>query len=552
MAPVYTDSVDPSVGFGVDWCIPSMEEMEGMTQEQLMDLWKAKQLVEEGQRQDMLQWGWVMPAWREVLGDFRDSRIQVLLGGNRSGKSTFLSRLMVRLAEMIPEAKIRCFHVNEEKSIAEQQALIWEALPAKYKNMGKRKGLNYSVAYSQKNGFTGGKLILPPVKGYSRGSEIIFQNYQQYRNDPQIAEGWWAHAIWGDEELPQKLFETLQYRIVDVRGKIFLSFTTLQGWTPLVADLLTKTRDVRRRYSTLLKRELPVVQDCLTRQGCRIYYLWTTDNPFVPADDFVKSLAGRPEPEVLARAHGIPTKANASPFPLFDEKVHIVKADALPWKRPQKRTTDGKLLPEDQFTRYMAIDPAGAKSWFILWAAVDAANRVWVYREWPAAVWGEPGDNDDGKAGPGMRPNGFGISDYVRTITALEDGERIFERYIDPRMSQAEMPTMDGSTNILTELNDAGMHILPAPGLQIDHGLSLINEKLSYNRDMPLSVTNTPHLFISEECQNLIDAIKNLPANANRNCVWKDPIDVLRYLLESGIEYVSEEMLRNDSRTFSY
>jgi hypothetical protein len=354
-----------------------------------------------------------------------------------------------------------------------------------------------------------------------------------------------------DEEVPQKLFETLQYRIVDVRGKILLTFTTLAGWTPLVADLMSKVRDVKLRYSDLVKRKIPVVQDCLTRAACRIYYWWTTDNPFVPREDFVKSLAGRPESEVLARAHGIPTRSGVSPFPTFDERVHVVPSDAMPWLRKVVRA-DGKVMPPEVFTRYMAIDPAGSKSWFMLWVAVDAQKRVWVYREWPSGVWGEAGDDDNGKGGPAMRPNGFGIGDYVRTIKALEDGEVIFDRLIDPRMGQAEMPSAEGTTNIITLLHEAGLQVVPAPGLHIDHGLTLINEALSWNRDEPMGPTNTPHLFISEDCPNLIEAMKNLPANASKTCVWKDPVDVLRYILEGGADHVTQEDLSEKHGTFSY
>ena len=145
---------------------------------------------------------------------------------------------------------------------------------------GKKSG-TFSTTYSQRNGFVGDKLILPPQEGCSRGSELIFGNYQQYRNDPQVVEGWWAHGVWCDEECPQKMFERLLTRVFDVRGRLILSFTTIQGWSALVADVLGKTKTLKRRYSQLLNREIPVAQESLTRKSTRIYYFWTEDNPFM-------------------------------------------------------------------------------------------------------------------------------------------------------------------------------------------------------------------------------------------------------------------------------
>ena len=62
--------------------------------------------------------------------------------------------------------------------------------------------------------------------------------------DPQIFEGWSAHCIHMDEEAPQNVFETLVGgRTVDYHGRVMLTFTTLQGWTPLINSLLKGAGD---------------------------------------------------------------------------------------------------------------------------------------------------------------------------------------------------------------------------------------------------------------------------------------------------------------------
>ena len=535
----YADEYVPD--FGVPW--PDIDPRR-LSDEELREHVAARLRIEEAAKVDPVTFGWTLPSWQSVMANWPNYNKHCILGGNRAGKTSFAARLIVDAAIRIPEAKIRCWHVNEEKSIAEQQALVWDSLPARFKEMGRKKGVNFSIQYSQKNGFTGSKLILPPLPGYSKGSEIQFNFYQQYRNDAQIAEGWSSHLIWCDEECPQKLFETLQYRIVDLNGRILLTFTTLNGWTPLVADICARKKVLSKRYSKLLDKEIPYEEESLSRAGMRLYYFWTEDNPFIPTKQFLSDLKTRPVEEKLARAHGIPTKAATSKFPKFDESVHIL--EKMPWQED----------PDDRksYTRYMVVDPAGNKPWFIIWAAIDAANKVFIYREWPDesyGMWAEPAETPEGKPGQAQKPLGYGIDDYVEVMQEVEQNDEIFERLIDPRMSQAKTPSRDGATTLLTELEDAGYTFIPAPGIDIEDGIALINDRLSYDTTQPISSNNSPKLYISASCVNVIDAFKNY-SGYSREESWKDPIDCIRYLLVSGACHADSEGIVDTGKTFSY
>ena len=320
----YADEYVPD--FGVPW--PEVEPSK-MDDEELKAHVAARLRIEEAAKVDPVTFGWTLPSWRMVMENWGKYNKHCILGGNRAGKTTFAARLIVDAAINIPEAKIRCWHVNEEKSIAEQQSLIWECLPARFKDMGRKKGVNFSIQYSQKNGFAGSKLILPPLPGYSKGSEIQFNFYQQYRNDAQIAEGWSSHLIWCDEECPQKLFETLQYRIVDMNGRIILTFTTLNGWTPLVADICARKKVLSKRYSTLLDREIPYEEESLSRAGMRLYYFWTEDNPFVPTKQFLQDLKSRSVEEKLARAFIVQgSETGSNEFDDFQKKLTATTENA--------------------------------------------------------------------------------------------------------------------------------------------------------------------------------------------------------------------------------
>lgn len=523
-----------------------------------------KFLVERAAQQDPIQFGWTLENWREVCESFQQYWIHCVFGGNRSSKSVFAARLVVKLAMEIPEAKIYCFQVNDAKSVAEQQAYIWEALPERYKTMPKRKGANFDVQYTQKNGFVGMKCILPPKPGFRRGSEIVFMTYQQYKMDPQCVEGWWAHFIWCDEEAPLKMFERLLTRLYDAHGRMLLTFTTIQGWSPLVAEMISKVKTLRKRFSLLLNREIPVAQESLTRPNARVYYFWTQDNPFIPADTIDK-LRGRPEAEILSVAHGIPTKAAAACFPSFDVDVHVVPHDSLPWLTDEyhKLAAAGKAA---EFCDYMGIDPAGAgdKAWFVLWVRIDARGAMWVWHEFPDesyGPWAVPSDDPmEGKAGPGQSgPQISSTGEYVELMSQIEGELVMQERTIDPRLSAAKVTTKDGAVTILSELEAAMQEqkipcdvIRPAPGLNISHGLQLIKDRLAFDRSRPVGAMNAPRLFISDRCTNLIDAMKNYTNRGSKDDAYKDPIDVLRYLLENGVDFVSGKTAKDERPTFSY
>jgi hypothetical protein len=553
--PFYADEWQPD--FGQKWPRYTREQLDAMTDDEMRERLRAKLLCEQNAKIDPLQFGWTLEGWREVMECWKTHKVHCILGGNRSSKSSFAASLVLHAAMSIPEAKIRCYHVNDEKSIAEQQAMVWAALPERFKALGRKKGTNFSIQYSQKNGFTGKKLILPPMPGCTRGSEILFCNYQQYKNDPQTAEGWWAHLIWGDEEMPQKLFETLLYRLVDVRGRLLLTFTTLNGWSPLIQDILGRVKTLRTIKSPVLKRQVPVAQESLSRPNTRIYYFQTADNPFVPAKDFLADLKGRPEAEVLARAHGIPTKTTQSPLPGFDELVHVVKHEDLPWMKERVHPKTGKVLPEPHLTPYHVVDPAGDKPWFMAWGAADARGAIWIYREWPDieyGAWAEPGNSPEGKPGPAQRSCDMGYDDYKDVIlnSEREDGFEPHERIMDPRLGNTTVQGADGATSIISQMDERGIIFMPAPGLNIQHGLSLINDRLSYNREEPLSPSNAPRLFISDRCQNLIYCLKNYTNSGKQDEPTKDGVDVLRYLLEHGADYVPNLSDADGGRTFSY
>ena len=538
----YADDFTPDFGLEYRPILPR-EELETWDTERLYQYYSVRKERDEAATKNPIGDGWTLPMWTLVMQNWHKYKNFIILGGNRSSKSMLASRLCVWAAGTIPNAEVRCYHVNEDRSIEDQQRMIYDALPVSIKNLPTKKGPFHSLQYSQKNGFTDNICILPPIQGSLRGGTIKFGNYRQYQQDSQVAEGFKSHLIWCDEEAPQKFFETLQYRTIDYHGRIFLTFTTLTGWTPTVQDILGKTRTLQKRFAPLVGRDLPIMQESLSRPGTVIFYLWTSDNWFIDTRDFQTKIKGRPKDEILARAYGIPTKSVTSVFPGFTKEINVIEHDKLPWIKDSKYQT----------TRFMAVDPAGSKNWFMLWVAVDAGGTWWVYREWPDYDdWALPGNTLEGKPGPAQKGSKRGIKDYVELIKASEGTEEIYERYIDPRLGAAEKQSQDGATTIISDLDECDMTFIPAPGVEIENGLQLINNLLAYDDTKPIDSLNAPKLYISDRCQNLIFAMQEYTAQGGQKENCKDPIDVLRYLCCAGCDFIEETKVGHDNRSFSY
>lgn len=526
-----TDSYKMS--FGMPW-VPVLprEQLAQMSDRQLWDYQQARKQAEQVTQDNPTGAGWTLPSWRTVMDNFQKYQIHVILGGVRSTKSTFASRACVWALGNLPECECRCYHVNSDRSKQDQQRFIWDALPKGLKTLPTKRSATHTIQFSAANGFTNDMLILPPLEGWSKGGRIDFSNYKSFENDSRTAEGFKAHLIWADEEMPAKLFETLTYRLTDYHGRMILSFTTLEGWSPLIQDILGKTKTLETRYSPLVKRKIPVLQESLSRPGALIHYFWTEDNVFIDVDEFRSKLRGRPEDEVLARAHGIPTKAIKTVFRTFDRNVHVVKHEHLPFIKN----------PNYPVTRYMVMDPGGSKNDFVGWVAIDAAGTYWCYREWPDydtyGSWAEPSSTPEGKEGPAQQSLGYGINEMAELIRGLEGQEQIFERLVDPRMGAAERKGEEGATTIITDFDKADITLIPAPGLDIDHGIKLINGLLKFDAEKPRDSKNSPRIYFSEKCENWIHMMSEW-TNYSRTEHTKEGPDILRYLVTSNPIHVA-------------
>jgi hypothetical protein len=509
--------------------IPSDEELAEMTPEEVININLVREEAIKNSINDRYNYGWIFDNWKKVE-EYLSTRNEALIsGGNRAAKTQAGAYFTVKAAMENPYSEIFCFCQNADVSVRQQQAAIYDWLPAELKM--KQTSENAYISYKRKTGFADNSLILP------NGSRISFKTYTQYANNSTILEGaelgshsakWLNIGCWLDEYLGgAEIIETLRFRLATRNSKMILTFTPIFGMTDVVRQYVEGAKVLESRKAELLNNEvIPTILEC-KKMKATVHYFWTQDNPWSGYDRIRENLESKPKSEILVRAYGIATKSYATKFPRFNKAINVIKAADVP--------TTG-------VTRYQVIDPAGAKNWFMLWIAVDATGTFYVYREYPGVDVGDWAEMKNGKwmPGDGSKGQGFGIKDYVDIITQMEEGEEIFERLIDPRLGAARYQSSDGSSSIIEDLSEQGMLCVPAPGLDIEDGLQALISKMAYDPSKEIDAQNRPHFYVCDECENLIQALAEYTGELGLKEAWKDPIDCARYAAIADIDHVDE------------
>lgn len=533
-----------------------------MTPEQLLAFWKVREEQIANEREDPLRYGWEPPIWKKADGLLEEFRELLVLGGNRSGKSTYAAKRMMRCMLEKPNGRFWAFQTTSATSIEMQQPLLWHFMPPELRAARKTKVTN--ISYGQKTGFAENSFVLP------NGSQIFFRNYSQ---DESTIEGGEVDGIWFDELVPLNFLTTARLRLVTRRGWMLLTFTPVDGYTPTVAEYLNGAETVEDREAEMLPiygkaesgerrpesgeerdkklvgyERVPVLQVPAVGRA-RILYFHTQDNPFGGYEELRDKFAHEGRDFILERVYGVPTKAVGNMFARFDDKVHVIDPDRVP----------------REGTNYHVVDPCGGRNWAMIWARFDAAGRCFIYDEWPnqdryipgwgfPGPWAEPdGKRADGKPGPAQKTVGFGLLDYKAEIEAVErehareSGERkaetgnetveIFERLMDSRYGNAATVSRESATTLIEECAEIGLNFLAAPGDTINEGVELIKDWLAYDKTRPLDALNQPRLYVSRRCKNVIYALRTYTGQDGKHGAVKDFVDVVRYLALSGASY---------------
>ena len=87
--------------------------------------------------EDPLRYGFDLSGWSRIQDALETSDEALVLGGNRSGKTTGCAKAVMRAVQESMDGHIVCFSQNEDTSIKVQQAAIWEMMPREFKKKTK-------------------------------------------------------------------------------------------------------------------------------------------------------------------------------------------------------------------------------------------------------------------------------------------------------------------------------------------------------------------------------------------------------------------------------
>lgn len=367
-----------------------------------------------------------------------------------------------------------------------------------------------------------------------------------------------------------------------MQGVCLITFTPKSGWTPTIAALQAGAVTVEEREAELFplpdgRCERVPVRQFNDGERAGIIYFHVYENPWGNWDGMKLKIATASRKERLWKAYGVALRSAGVQFPLFSHAAHVRPLDRLP--------AEG--------TWYHIIDPCPGRNWFMIWAKV-APNPmgeplIFVAREWPqpgdfiqAGGIGDPGEwalpstgrKKDGEKGEAQQPFGFGFDQYVAEIRRVEEelfrkecqllggkaseGGRIRVasgcRIMDSRAAGAKMTTQADSITLIEMLAKYDLDVLaagreagaPEGTTTIKEGVQLVVDRLSYDAQAAVVIESggmefrgkAPSLIVAESCANLIFALGNWTGQDGLTGACKDPVDVLRYLVNAGPEHV--------------
>lgn len=520
--------------------LPTKEEAEEMGAEKLVDVLAQREELIQMEKKDPFHCGIEPPHWQMADDEFAQVDELLILGGNRSGKSEFASKRVVKCINDIPEANVLCMHTTASTSVEQQQQYIWKYLPSEWKMAKKGKVTN--LTFSKKGGFTESCCVAP------NGSRIFFRNYSQSL-ESGILEGSEWDMVWADELCPQDFIVSLRFRLTTRsrqpapnypdgypwRG-LLITFTPVTGYTPTVREFMQGARTIKAVDADpelLPNEKVPVIQQPL-KDNARIVFFHSEWNKYNDYDALKRTLQHDPKTKILTRAYGLPTRVSGGQFPRFGS-AHLVNSSQIP----------------EEGTNYMVVDPSHGKNWVMIWVRVAQDGKCYVYREFPSQVhpieglgmvgeWAVAGKKIDGDKGMAQQPFGWSLTRYAQEILKQENGEKVFMRIMDSRFGHASTPTKSGMTTLIDEMAELKMFFEPSVGVRIEEGVTLINDLLDYNEEQEVDSLNCPKLYVHEDCKNVRFALSVWTGMDGKTGASKDFVDVLRYFCLSAPTYLDE------------
>ena len=382
-------------------------------------------------------------------------------------------------------------------------------------------------------------------------------------------------GVWADELIPLDWVHFLGFRCANRNGIIIITFCPEFGWNETFGYFYEGAVTLEEQDAPLLPKldengasiglqTRPRVMQCRD-PSARILFFWTEDNPFGNYPALVQELKGKQagEAEISIRAYGLCTRSHNAAFQMFNKKAHVITQE-------QFRAIE-KEYPKGE--RFHLVDPCDGRMWFMIWVFCPYPDKWIIYREFPShghkgayiegvgvpGPWAVSGEAADGVKGPGQDSRGFSLARYKEEIEKRDATENILARYIDSRYATAPRTTAATVTNLQEQLAEVGIEFLtmvPGKGRIIgaennDGSIDMINSALFYDVETDIgkfspkhAKLNEPQLQVVETCPNTIDAMEYWTGEDGQRGARKDPIDCVRGMFLSQINFVGQDQYR--------
>ncbi len=323
-----------------------------------------------------------------------------------------------------------------------------------------------------------------------------------YDQDPSEMAGPSLGLVIFNEPPPENLFKESIAR-TRLGGLILGAATSLRENVWLVDGILGKAngQDIRVTYSDI-------------EDNCRQHS--PNGHGALEHEQIEKILSQYDDEEREARKTGKPLSLSGRIYKSFDRAVHVAK---------------DPIIPPERATFYMVVDPAVGKPFAIVYAFMDPAGILHVYKESPDHEF------------EGSRDPGFGVKEYAELIKRLDGGREIECRILDRHFGNARRAV--GGATLRAELGECGLDFLDSYSClgdepEVESGILGVREWLRFDKSKPLDSINRPRLIISPECPNTIKSFERWSRNQDTGKPrenFKDFADCVRYLCMAHPEY---------------
>jgi len=303
-----------------------------------------------------------------------------------------------------------------------------------------------------------------------------------------------------DEPIPRPYFTAIRRGAIDRFARIIMSFTPIgvhSGW--LFRDLYSKADD-----KTIAARTLSIF-----------------DNPYLPPEaieEFVNNPAIS-DIEKQARIHGRFIQLLDRLYPQFNPDIHVLSS----------------FRPPDSWFVGCVVDPHVVRPWFIAYFCVNPRGDVIFFKEHPAGDFTK------------IRRDPKSYDEYAEILHRLDADQPATLRLLDPNFGpRRDINRASGlrDESIVSYFARFGIYFHTDLNDDLDFGESRVRQLLAYNEKEPLSDTNRPRLYVTEDCPNIIASLtyyttatdaEGFPIDGKRDETYKDGADVVRYVAVSDV-----------------